>query len=250
MPYLTSLLIPISAVVTGLPPTLSNVGTQLDRSNTLLAATSAATLSAGAATSTFLPTICARVFPIPEKLDTVNTNLGDLKTTSSSINSNISFGNLETTAIKNYLSGALNNAVETIRANSFVGTNSNAPLFVNPGALTYLVDSVSIDGGIKRLSSTSLTNSLIVNLSANRVFNVCGVSTATIDQYIQLYDITGSTPTGTPAAVFLIPANSNFSFDFNRGLPFTNSKLLVVNSLTPISYNPGNSDLFITVIYN
>lgn len=257
MPYLTSLLMPVSSVVTGLPPTLSDVGSQLNTSNTILYTTSAATLSAGSATSTFLPVVCATVVRIPEKIDSTNqkidstnSKLEDLKTTTSAINSYTSIAAAETNAIRTNLNGTITAEIQQIRSNTTYGTNSNIPLFVNQGTLTYLADSVSIDTGAKRASSPGLVNSFSVSLSTKLVYNIFGVSTASIDQYLQIYDITGATPTGTPAAVFLIPANSNFSFDFNRGFPFTNTKILIANSLTPVDYNPGNSDVFITVLYN
>lgn len=105
------------------------------------------------------------------------------------------------------------------------------------------------DVAVKKLTTTSLTNTFTTP-SANRIYNIFGVSTANIGQYIQIYDITNSTPVGTPAALLYVPANSNFNFEFAKGIPFTSNNALLVNSLTPIDYNPGNSDLFITVIYN
>jgi len=248
MPYLTSLLMPVSAVVTGLPPTLSDVGAQLNTSNTILYTTSAATLSTGQAIATFLPSLCANVTQIPGKIDSTNSKLEDLKTTASSINSYTSVAAAEVNAIRTNLNGTITAEIQQIRNNSVFGTNSNIPLFVNQGTLTHLADSVNIDRGIKKASSFALVNTFSVSLST--AYNIFGVSTASVDQYLQIYDIPGTTPAGAPVATFLIPANSNFSFDFNRGFPFTNTKILVVNSLTPVDYNPGNSDVFITVLYN
>lgn len=111
------------------------------------------------------------------------------------------------------------------------------------------VGGVVTDAPVKKLSSSTLINTFTAP-SANRIYNIFGLSTAGIGQYIQIYDIPGSTPTGTPAGVFYVPANSNFNFEFVKGIPFTNDKALIVNSLTPIDYNSGNSDLFLTVIYN
>lgn len=106
------------------------------------------------------------------------------------------------------------------------------------------------DAPVKKLASDTLISTFTVPPSVSRIYNIFGISTANVGQYIQVYDIAGSTPTGTPAGIFFVPANSNFNFEFVKGIPFTNNKALIANSLTPITYNAGNSDLFITVIYN
>lgn len=106
------------------------------------------------------------------------------------------------------------------------------------------------DAPVQKLASSALVNTFTVPPSVARIYNIFGISTANVGQYIQIYDIPGSTPTGTPAGTFFVPANSNFNFEFVKGIPFTNNRALIANSLTPIDYNAGNSDLFITVIYN
>lgn len=118
---------------------------------------------------------------------------------------------------------------------------------------TTLKNGLDVTGGsdtsVKKLASDTLASTFIAP-SANRIYNIFGVSTASIGQYIQIYDVAGSTPSGTPSGIFFVPANSNFNFEFVKGIPFTNNKALIVNSITPIDYNAGNNDLFITVIYN
>jgi hypothetical protein len=105
------------------------------------------------------------------------------------------------------------------------------------------------DAPVKKLATDTLVSTFTAP-SASRVYNIFGVSTANVGQYLQIYDIAGSTPTGTPAGIFFVPANSNFNFEFVKGMPLTNNKALIVNSITPVDYNGGNSDLFLTVIYN
>jgi len=120
-----------------------------------------------------------------------------------------------------------------------------------------LKNGLNVEGGggtfteapVKKIASDTLVSSFITP-SANRIYNIFGVSTASVGQYLQIYDVAGTTPTGTPAGIFFVPANSNFNFEFVKGMPFTNTNALIVNSITPIDYNAGNSDLFITVIYN
>jgi len=118
---------------------------------------------------------------------------------------------------------------------------------------TTLKNGLDVTGGsdtpVKKIASNTLVSTFTAP-SASRVYNIFGVSTANVGQYLQIYDIAGSTPTGTPAGIFFVPANSNFNFEFVKGMPFTNNKALIVNSITPVDYNGGNSDLFLTVIYN
>lgn len=138
--------------------------------------------------------------------------------------------------------------LDEIRVNTEFGTTSDAPLFVNTGSLLDTVDSISIDASINQTVTTALTSRVYV-AGSRKVYNLFGITTAGVDQYIQLYDTGNQSPSGTPIGVFYIPANSNFSFDLNRGLNFTGN-VLVVNSVTPVVYTPGNDDLYMTVIHN
>jgi hypothetical protein len=136
-------------------------------------------------------------------------------------------------------------ALTGIRANTTFGTTSANPLWTRNAVQVTIAE----DAPVNKVATNQLVNSFTVN-TVTKIFNIFGVSTANIAQYIQIYDTTNVTPQGTPAGVFYVPANSNFSLDFNRGFPITSGKALIVNSLTPVAYNAGNSDFFITAIYN
>lgn len=149
--------------------------------------------------------------------------------------------------------------LDEIRANTEFGTTSDAPIFVNPGTLDYITDSVAISGAnidnivagvndnnILQTASTALSSRFVIP-GAHRVYNIFGITTAVVNQYIQFYN--NFALSGTPIGIFYIPANSNFSFDLERGLNFSNN-VVIVNSLTPVAYTPGNDDLFLTVIHN
>jgi hypothetical protein len=105
------------------------------------------------------------------------------------------------------------------------------------------------DQSVRKTNTTTLTNSFTLT-ATRRIYNIFGISTANVDQYIQIYDTVQTTPTGIPSCVFLIPANSNFNFEFNRGIQLVNNRAIIVNSITPINYNAGNNDLFFTVLIN
>jgi len=216
-----------------------------------------------------IPSTEASLTAVQIRIDNTNTLLNVLTAKETTISLDVSAINLNTDQVEQKLDSVINNQVslngslngnivpgiqalvadlDEIRVNTEFGTTSDAPLFVNPGTLTDTDDSVSIDASISQTATTALTSKVYI-AGSRKVYNVFGITTAGIDQYIQLYNTTSQTPSGTLIGVFYIPANSNFSFDLNRGLNFTNN-ILVVNSITPVVYTPGNDDLFVTVIHN
>jgi predicted nucleic acid-binding Zn-ribbon protein len=184
---------------------------------------------------------------IETKLDDVNTKLDTLDSNTNAVEGLIS-GVLSNTDNLETQIDTTNSRLQTILAQTYVGTTSDQPLFVNPGALMDTVDSVSIDKSISQTVTRALTSRVFVS-GPRKVYNVFGISTSDSNQYIQLYNTGNTAPSGTPIGVFFVPANSNFSFDINRGLNFT-TNVLVVNSVTPVVYTQGNDDLFMTVIHN
>lgn len=184
---------------------------------------------------------------IEGKLDLVNTKLDTLDNNTNGVEGLITAVVANTDQLEPQFDTA-NTRLLGIFNNTSVGTTSNNPLFVNPGALQDTIDSVSIDRSIEQTATTSLTSKVFVTGPA-KVYNIFGISTAAANQYIQLYNTGNQAPSGTPIGVFFVPANSSFSFDLNRGLNFTGN-VLIVNSVTPVVYTQGNDDLFMTVIHN
>lgn len=184
---------------------------------------------------------------IESKLDDVNTKLDTLDNNTNAIEGLISGVVSNTDNIETQFDTA-NSRLQTIVAQTFVGTTSDRPMFVNPGALVDTVDAVSIDRSITQTVTTTLTSRVFVS-GPRKVYNVFGISTSDSNQYIQFYNTGNTAPSGTPVGVFFVPANSNFSFDLNRGLNF-GTNVLIVNSVTPVVYTQGNDDLFMTVIHN
>ena len=209
---------------------LTAVQVKIDNTNTLLNALTAKETTI----SLDVSSINLNTDQIEAKLDTINNSLGTLDTNTNNIEPL-----LDTT----------NSRLQTIADQTAVGTTVGQPLYVNPGALMDTVDSVSIDKSIGQTVTTTLTSKVFVT-GSRKVYNIFGITTASTNQYLQIYNsTTTAVPSSTPVGVFLIPANSNFSFDLNRGLNFT-SGVLIVNSITPVIYTQGNNDLFITVVHN
>jgi hypothetical protein len=180
--------------------------------------------------------------------DNINVDLGQIEINTDQIETKLDTINDNINNVEPLFDIA-NTRLQTIASQTAFGTTPGQPLYVNPGALLDTVDSVSIDKSIGQTATTALTSKVFV-LSGTKVYNIFGITTAGTNQYLQIYDSTTSAvPTSTPIGVFLIPANSNFSFDLNRGLNFT-SGALIVNSITPVVYTQGNDDLFITVVHN
>jgi hypothetical protein len=75
------------------------------------------------------------------------------------------------------------------------------------------------------------------------IFSIHGTSYAGYDQYLQINDSVNNT-------VFsqLIKAGENFNFEFSKG--YYGEGISVRNSLSPISYTPGNNDIIMTISYN
>ena len=215
------------------------------------------------------PSTEASLTAVQVKIDSTNTLLNVLTGKNETINIDVSSINLNTDQIESKLDNidseiasiygvvdnveplldTTNSRLQTIATQTAFGTVPGQPLYVNPGALLDTVDSVSIDKSIGQTATTALTSKVFVS-GSRKVYNIFGITTADTNQYLQIYNSTTSTiPTSTPIGVFLIPANSNFSFDLSRGLNFT-SGALIVNSITPVTYTQGNDDLFITVVHN
>jgi hypothetical protein len=212
-------------------------------------------------TNTLLDALTAKETTISLDVSAINLNTDEVEIKLDEVNTNLNAINDNTNAVEGLISGVLANTdtletqIDTSNArllaianNTSVGTTSLQPLFVNTGALQDTIDSISIDKSISQTATTSLTSQIYI-AGSRKVYNLFGISTAGSDQYIQLYDTGNQAPSGTPIGVFFVPSNSNFSFDINRGLNFTGN-VLVVNSITPVTYTQGNDDLFMTVIHN
>lgn len=212
--------------------TLTAVNVELQKSNTLL------------------DVLTGQQTTVNLDVSAINLNTDGLETLITNSNTLLAQINTSTSELTG-ISGLLAESkilLSSISNDSAVGTTSDNPLFVNQGTISYTTDSVNIDKDINQTSTTSLTSKLIVS-GNRRLYSVFGISTSNDNQYIQIYNTSSNIPTGTPANIFYVPANSNFSFDFNRGLNFSNG-VLIVNSLTPINYTSGNNDLFLTVVFN
>jgi hypothetical protein len=223
---------------------ITDSNTRLD----VLTAVDYATSAKQDLTNTLLDALTAKETTISLDVSAINLNTDEIEGKLNTANNNLESIKSDTVQINNSYMPLMVADLDEIRINTEFGTTSNTPLFVNPGALVDTVDSVSIDKSIGQTATTALTSKVYVS-GSRKVYNLFGISTAGTDQYIQLYNTNTSTPTGTPIGVFFVPANSNFSFDLNRGLNFTNN-VLIVNSITPVTYTQGNNDLFITVIHN
>jgi ABC-type transporter Mla subunit MlaD len=172
-------------------------------------------------TNSRLQTLINQTDGIEGSVDGIEGLIGTTNTNTSNIDSNISTSNTRLQTLINQTS-AVQPKLDTI-----IATLSNVP--------------------ITQSTTPTLTSSLLIT-GQKRVYSIFGVSTSTNNQYIHIYNSSTSTPAGTPVAVFSIPANSNFSFDINKGLNFT-SGCLVTNSLTLTSFSGGMNDLYFTVVH-
>ena len=176
----------------------------------------------------------------------ININLQDLEDIARTINQNVSSTNTRLSGIDTTLSTINRNVSST---NTELKTVVQQTSAVQNLLTTVVSNLTSInDNSITKTTTSQLTAKLYIS-GSKRIYSIFGVSTSINNQYIQLYDTNSSTPSGIPVGIFFVPANSNFSFDLNRGLNFT-SNVLVINSITPVVYTQGNDDLFMTVIHS
>lgn len=99
-------------------------------------------------------------------------------------------------------------------------------------------------------NSPCLTSLIMVKNSPGTLYTLTGFTSATINQYIHVYNKTTWPPLSTesPLASFILPSQSNFMLDFNTGIPFSNG-ILVVLSLSPTFYTRAGNNTFFTAVY-
>lgn len=98
-------------------------------------------------------------------------------------------------------------------------------------------------------TTTSYTNSLIVKQEAGTLHFITGYNSGP-DQFIQIHDSVLVPSDGSiPSIIFIIPAQSNFSFDLGvEGRYFSNG-IIICNSTTGPTKTIGSADCWFDVQY-
>lgn len=156
------------------------------------------------------------------------------------------------TNIPNPISAIVTNvpAVSTVRAPTLESrldtTNNRLQTLINQ-AVPILAYTTNISDYVSPYTYASQTTQNLANnfnLSYVRIFNIFGTSFAGYDQYLQIYN----EDSGDLFFSQIIKANSNFNFSFPNGIG-GDVPMYIRNSLTPLTYTPGNEDLTFTVTY-
>jgi hypothetical protein len=99
------------------------------------------------------------------------------------------------------------------------------------------------------VSSTGYENAHVLKNAAGRLVSLQGYNSKTSTQFIQLHDRSFIPNDGTiPIMIFIVPAQSNFSFDIPLGaMPFANG-IVVCNSSSAQTKTIGSADCFFTAM--
>ena len=99
------------------------------------------------------------------------------------------------------------------------------------------------------MQTTRLRQSSVIKASAGTLYQFEGVSNSTSSQYIHIFDSATVPSTGTvPKRIVSVPAESNFSMEFQGGLPMA-SGMSFGNSSDLAVYEPGTSDCWFSALY-
>lgn len=98
-------------------------------------------------------------------------------------------------------------------------------------------------------TTTSYVNSLIVKQEAGTLHFITGYNSGP-DQFIQIFDSNLLPADGqTPKIIFIIPTQSNFSFDLGVEGRYFSSGIIICNSTTGPTKTIGSSDCWFDVQY-
>ena len=98
-------------------------------------------------------------------------------------------------------------------------------------------------------TSTALSSALQVKPNAGTLFMLTGYNSKISNQFIQIHNATSVTPGSVPVITFVVPGQSNFSFDFGTYGRYFSTGIYVVNSTTVATYTVGSADCWYDAQY-
>ena len=92
-------------------------------------------------------------------------------------------------------------------------------------------------------NSGGLAGVMGIKTSSGTLYMLTGYNSKTSSQFIQLHNSANAPSNGNvPVITFIVPATSNFSFDFGVYGRYFSAGIVVVNSSTAANYTAGGAD--------